>query len=158
MNWIPVQKKLKTSFPADFFKEETRNGWFVTEKMKKIWAVEIDLYREFARVCDEYGLKYYMIYGGLLGAVRHGGFIPWDDDLDVCMPREDYDKLCALPERTFQYPYSLQTPFNQTNYSYTYIRLVNNETLVYFIRLATVVFIQESSLIFYVLTNANRIL
>lgn len=51
------------------------------------------LMREFERVCAKYGLRYFLICGNLIGVVRHQGFIPWDDDLDIAMPREDYEKL-----------------------------------------------------------------
>ena len=62
---------------------------------------------EFDRVCTEHSVRYYLLAGTTLGAVRHGGFIPWDDDIDVGVPREDYKKLLALGN-TFSSPYSLE--------------------------------------------------
>lgn len=64
-----------------------------TEEIKKI---ELDLLITFADFCDKNNLKYYLAYGTLLGAVRHKGFIPWDDDIDVMMPRPDYDRFIEL--------------------------------------------------------------
>ena len=82
--------------PEEFLREEIRCDYLVTEKYKKVWAVEIDLLLELDRVCRKHGLKYFLMYGTLLGAVRHGGFVPWDDDLDVIMLRGDYEKLQYL--------------------------------------------------------------
>lgn len=63
------------------------------EDVKKI---ELNILLEFTKFCDSNKLKYYLGYGTLLGAARHNGFIPWDDDIDVLMPRPDYDKFIQL--------------------------------------------------------------
>lgn len=68
--------------------------------------VEIELLKFFIDICDKYKLKYFVLYGTLLGAVRHKGFIPWDDDIDVGMLREDYECFLKvaqeeLPEYVF---------------------------------------------------------
>ena len=63
------------------------------EEVKK---VELNLLLDFDKYCKQNNLRYYLCYGTLIGAVRHKGFIPWDDDIDVIMPREDYEKLMAL--------------------------------------------------------------
>ncbi len=66
--------------------------------LKEVQTALLGLLTEFDRVCREHGLRYSLAYGTLLGAVRHGGFIPWDDDADVLMPRPDYEKFHALAE------------------------------------------------------------
>lgn len=68
------------------------------ETLAKLHALELDALKAFVAFCEQYGLRYYAIGGTLLGAVRHQGFIPWDDDVDLAMPREDYDKLIELVE------------------------------------------------------------
>ncbi len=61
--------------------------------LREAQLLELDILLEFARYCEKHGLTYFIAYGTLLGAVRHQGFIPWDDDIDVWMPREDYNRL-----------------------------------------------------------------
>ena len=66
---------------------------FAKLDMRPIWDALLHVYEEFARVCDENNLRYYLAEGSAIGALRHKGFIPWDDDLDVIMPRPDYERF-----------------------------------------------------------------
>lgn len=119
---------IKINFPDGYFKDETRNGYMISQKMKKIWAVEMDLLLEFDRVCKENKLNYYLDSGTLLGAVRHKGFIPWDDDIDVIMMREDYDRLIKQCSSCFKHPYFLQHAGNEENYFRHHAQLRNSLT------------------------------
>ena len=79
------------TFSADFFKAEERCNFLIDTTMKTVWAAELEVLCEIAVVCEKYSIPWYMAYGSLLGAVRHEGFIPWDDDIDIAMPRQDYE-------------------------------------------------------------------
>lgn len=96
----------------NFFNEEIICGFKVTKDMKKLWAIQLDLLEKFIEVCDKHGLKYFASYGTLLGAVRHKGFIPWDDDIDITMPRGDLEKLKVIANHEFKEPYFFQTSEN----------------------------------------------
>lgn len=65
-------------------------------KLRQLQLCELEILDEFVRICERHGLQYYLVGGTLLGAVRHQGFIPWDDDIDVAMPQEDYQRLLEL--------------------------------------------------------------
>lgn len=95
-------------------KDEIIADYKVSDKMKRIWAVQLGLLDIIKRVCEDNGLRFYIIRGTLLGAVRHKGFIPWDDDIDIALPRADYDKLLKLPGQVFGEDVFLQTAENDT--------------------------------------------
>jgi len=69
------------------------------EDVRKIQLMVLKLFLEFARICDKHNLRYYLAGGTILGAVRHEGFIPWDDDMDITMPRPDYDKFLKIAKK-----------------------------------------------------------
>lgn len=90
-------------FPVDYFRDEVREGFLVDSTMKTVWAAELEVLNEIAAICARHGLKWYAAYGTLLGVVRHQGFIPWDDDIDIFLPWRDYLKFIELFEETEQY-------------------------------------------------------
>ena len=100
----------------------------VPELMKKVWQVEIDLLEQLITVCRKHDMRVWVDYGTLLGAVRHKGFIPWDDDIDVCMPRPDYDKLIAIAPQEFREPYFLQSAYSDKDYFRGHAQLRNSNT------------------------------
>lgn len=93
---------------ASFYEPETRWDFYVSEKRKKIWARELEILFEFDRICKKHGLKYRLDGGTLLGAIRHSGFVPWDDDLDVNMTRAEYEQARIIMKEELQYPFEWQ--------------------------------------------------
>jgi lipopolysaccharide cholinephosphotransferase len=119
---------LKIQLPEHFLDEEVRCDYLVTHEMKEVWAVELDLLAELLRVCKKHNIKIFASGGTMLGAVRHKGFIPWDDDIDMAMFREDYDKLCDVAPLEFSYPYFFQTEYTDKGSLRGHAQLRNSET------------------------------
>lgn len=111
-----------------FFREEIRSGYRVSEQMKRVWACQLDLLKRFLEVCDKYNLKCWAEAGTLLGAVRHKGYIPWDDDIDMVMFREDYERLQKVASTEFRHPYFFQTIYSDRHYDHRHAQLRNSET------------------------------
>ena len=119
---------LEIKLPDGFLDEEVRCGYRISSEMKKVWAVQLDMLSRFDEVCKKYGLVYYADSGTLIGAVRHSGYIPWDDDIDIVMMRNDYDQLLRVAETEFKYPLFLQTAYSEKNYIRAHAQLRNSET------------------------------
>lgn len=118
---------IKLSLPEGFLEEEVRCDYTVSKEMKKVWAVELDLLSEFQRVCKLHNIKHAVWAGTMLGAIRHKGFIPWDDDIDVMMMRDEYERLCKLAHE-FKHPYFFQTEETDPGSLRGHAQLRNSET------------------------------
>ena len=96
-----------------------------SELLKQILINMLD---EFILICNKYNLKYTLLGGSLLGAIRHHGFIPWDDDIDIGMPRDDYDKFISIALKALNKKYKIATIYNENNFCYPFCKLYDNET------------------------------
>lgn len=83
-------------FSKDFFEGEERDGFVIEPMMKNAWAANLEVLHKVDRICKEHDIPYFADWGTLLGAVRHHGYIPWDDDIDICMLRKDYQRFCRV--------------------------------------------------------------
>lgn len=104
--------------------------------MKELTAVELtewkrivtDILREFHTICKENNLRYFCCGGTAIGAVRHKGIIPWDDDIDISMPRPDYDRLVEVCQQRDMGNYELVTPYNTPDYPLPFMKLCRKDT------------------------------
>lgn len=105
------------------------------DDLNKLHKVQIEILEEIIRVCDKFSIKWFAAYGTLIGAIRHSGYIPWDDDIDIGMPREDYDKFLRVA------PVELNNGFTLSHYT------VDKMVPHYFakVRKDNTLFVEESS-------------
>lgn len=121
----------KRAFPDGFFQAENRGGYQVSALMKQVWGIELDMLQELLRICEKHNLRIWADGGTLIGAVRHKGFIPWDDDIDLSMPRADYDKLQEIGPDELKAPYFFQTIHTDPGYTHRHIQIRHSETAVW---------------------------
>ena len=103
-------------FEREFFYDEVQDGFYIPGIMKRAWGAELTILSELDRICNQYDIPYYADGGTLLGAVRNGQFIPWDDDIDIMMLRKDYDKFKEVLKDELAKELSLYTLETQDNH------------------------------------------
>jgi len=97
--------------------------------LRKVQLTQLEIAKEIKRVCEENDIRYFLDAGTFLGAVRHGGFIPWDDDMDVGMMRSDYEKFCRIAPKKLKPEYCLQTWYTEPNYGLPFGKVMKRGTV-----------------------------
>ena len=112
--------------------EEVRNGYTISTEMKRVWSIQMDLLKKLLEVCDKYHLRIWADGGTLLGTVREHGYIPWDDDIDMAMLRDDFDVLVKIAPKEFSHPYFFQFGYTEKYYplGHAKIRMDNTTAIV----------------------------
>lgn len=90
---------MKLQIPKDFFEKEIRLDHEISEKFKHAWAIQLTVLDQVLEIAARHKIPVWLDYGSLLGAVRHKGYVPWDDDIDICAMRPDYMRLLFLLEK-----------------------------------------------------------
>ena len=114
-------------FEPTFFDGEVREGFYITSMMKRAWAAQLEVLKEIEKVCKNHNLIYFAEFGTLLGAIRHKGFIPWDDDVDISMSRKDLNIFLKYAEEELPKGYRVFTP--KDNFKEFLIRVVNTDKM-----------------------------
>lgn len=98
-------------FEDSFYEPETREDFYIEGMVKRYWACNLDIVERIDQICKKYGLTYYADWGTLLGTIRHGGYVPWDDDIDLALKRPDYQKLLSVLPKELPPEYLINTCF-----------------------------------------------
>ena len=119
----------KPEFAPEYFYDEIRNGFYIPEMMKRFWAAQLIVLYEIVRICDRHDIVWYADMGTLLGAVRHKGYVPWDDDLDISMKREDWERFFEYAPRELPEGYQVLSIRTNENYTLSVGRITNSDSI-----------------------------
>ena len=109
--------------------DEIRDGYYVDSLMKCCWMAQLQILEHIDRICQKYNIQYQAEWGTLLGTVRHGGFIPWDDDMDISMKREDYKKFLKVANEELPEGYHIMNYRNDGDYWDVMSRVLNSQVV-----------------------------
>lgn len=116
-------------FDENFFLGEVREGFYVEPMMKCAWAAQMEVLQVIHQICEKHNLRYFAYAGTLLGAARHKGFVPWDDDIDICMLRSDYSAFIQVAQTELPTDFELGSPYTSDTRKEPFIRVKNARTI-----------------------------
>lgn len=116
-------------YESSYFNGEYVDDFFVEAKMKHAWAAQIEVMEQIRRVCDKHSIKFFADWGTLLGAVRHKGYIPWDDDLDLGMLRDDYERFIQVAQNELEGGLVLKSLYNDSEHDNVICRVVSGKSM-----------------------------
>ena len=116
-------------FDETYFEGEEREGFYIKPMMKRAWAAQLEMLQQIDRVCQKNNIEYFVSWGTLLGAIRHGGYIPWDDDLDIEMKRLDYERFLKIAQRELPEGYSIANTMTDREWNLPFSRVINTTVI-----------------------------
>lgn len=114
-------------FDKSFLEDEVRLGFYIPSTIKQCWAAELEILKVIDKICSDCNIEYFADWGTFLGAIRHNGFIPWDDDIDLVMRREDYDAFLSQAPSLLPAGYSIHTFRNEEGFREFHAVVINTE-------------------------------
>ena len=119
------------SFSDKFLECENRDGFVVSEVMKRSWAADMLALQDIKALCKRHHIKFFAVYGTLLGTIRHGGYIPWDDDIDIGMLRDDYIAFLNVITDELGDKYDVMNPYTRPWYCMNFSHISNSNDLYF---------------------------
>ena len=117
------------TFHDTYFEGEERCGFYISPMMKRAWAAQLEILQEIDKICTRHNIEYFADWGTLLGAVRHQGYIPWDDDLDIAMKRGDYTRFLKAASKELPEGYGILSGETDASWKGTFARVSNGDVI-----------------------------
>lgn len=123
------EKDTMVKYEESYFEGEEREGFYIEPMVKRAWAAEVEVLQEIVKICEKHKIQYFAEWGTLLGVVRHKGFIPWDDDLDIGMKREDFRRFIKVAKKELPEGFVLMNIHTEPEYANIITRVTNSHSI-----------------------------
>lgn len=118
-------------FDDSFYLDEVTEGFYVPTQVKAAWGAQLDVLLEVDKICCRHNIDYYADWGTLLGAIRHAGYVPWDDDLDICMKRSDYNTFMQYAKDELPKGFTIMDFKNREGHLFFVSRITTNSHICF---------------------------